>query len=361
MSAAPVVVLGGTGFIGSHLVERLAQSGQRVRIASRRGAWPWDKLPAAVEITRLDLAAGKFDAGTSPTVNVSPGAPSGAHAGQDPELDALLRDAVLIFNVTGALQRPGTPDTLYEDLHVHGTARVLAALKRRADSGGPLRLVHVSTTGVLGPTGPAPLPENAPLNPHTIYERTKAEGERRALAARGEGLQVVVARPGLVYGERDLHLLGLFRAIAAGSFRLIAGGRACWQPVAVSDVADGLVKMATAPEVDGEIFHLAGDRSLSIAAFADAIAATLGTRLRGPSLPRPLAWMAGAALEAGCLPLGIDPPLSRMRVRTLTEDRRYAIEQARRRLQWAPQIDLETGLRQTAAWYRRQGLLREAA
>jgi len=57
VNAPPVVVLGGTGFIGSHLVDRLAQSGHKVRAASRRGAWPWDTSPAGVEFIRLDLAA----------------------------------------------------------------------------------------------------------------------------------------------------------------------------------------------------------------------------------------------------------------------------------------------------------------
>jgi len=339
MTTGPVLVLGGTGFIGSHLVERLAREGHRVRAASRSGTWPWETPPAAVEISRLDLAGGD------------------CHAA----LDALLGDSSLIFNVTGALQRPGTPDRLYEDLHVQGTLSLLAALERRPATGATPRLVHVSTTGVLGPTGPLPLAENARQNPETIYERTKAEGERRALAAGSDDLEVVVARPGLVYGERDLHLLGLFRAIASGTFRLIAGGRACWQPVAVEDVVDGLVKMAAVPGVGGEIFHLAGDRAVSLAEFTGSIAAALGTRLHGPSLPRPLAWIAGALLEAGCLPLGIDPPLSRMRVATLTADRRYAIGHAGRRLGWSPEVTLAAGLAAATAWYRARGLLQDAA
>ena len=117
--------------------------------------------------------------------------------------------------------------------------------------------MHVS---VLGPTGPTPLDERAPRRPQTIYERTKAEGEELALMGRQDGLEVVVARPGLVYGPRDLHLLGLFRSIAAGTFRLPGGGRACWQPVAVGDVAAGLARLVDAEEVDGEIFHLAGEK-----------------------------------------------------------------------------------------------------
>ena len=331
-----VVVLGGTGFIGSHLVDHLARAGRSVHVVSRRGAWPWETAPPAARFTSLDLTS----------------------IGAAANLDALLADTRVVVNVTGALLRPGAPADLYRRLHVEAVAALLAALQRRA---GHLRLIHVSTTGVLGPTGPEPLDESAPRRPRTIYERTKAEGEEQALMGRRDGLEVVVARPGLVYGPRDLHLLGLFQSIAGGTFRLPGGGRARWQPVAAGDVATGLARLVDADGVDGEIFHLAGETTVSVAELAAAIAALLGTRVHGPSLPRPLAWLAGAAMEAACLPLGIEPPLTRMRVRTLTEDRRYDVSHARRRLDWRPRISLRQGLSLAVDWYRCRGLLREAA
>ncbi len=82
--------------------------------------------------------------------------------------------------------------------------------------------------------------------------------------------------------------------------------------------------------------------------------------MRGPSLPRPVAWTLGSLLEAVCLPLGKEPPLSRMRVRTLTEDRRYRIEAAREVAGWQPATPLVDGLAATVSWYRQQGLLEAA-
>jgi nucleoside-diphosphate-sugar epimerase len=66
---------------------------------------------------------------------------------------------------------------------------------------------------------------------------------------------------------------------------------------------------------------------------------------------------AGAILEALLLPFGIEPPLSRARVRTLTEDRLYRIDRARGELGFSPQIGLEEGLDRTYAWYRSHGHL----
>jgi NADH dehydrogenase len=190
-----------------------------------------------------------------------------------------------------------------------------------------------------------------------VYERTKAEGEQRVLRARRPGLEVVVVRPGLVYGERDLHLLGLWRALASGTFRTIGGGGARWQPVHVDDVARALQQALAVPGIDGGVFQVAGSETVRVGELAARIAQRLGTAVRGPSLPIPLALAAGGALEALLLPFGIEPPLSRARVRTLTQDRLYRIDRARAALGIAPQVGLDAGLDRTHAWYRSHGHL----
>ncbi len=330
--AERVLVLGGTGFLGSHLVERLARAGTPVRVASARGRWPWGAPPPGVETTR-------FDVGTV----VAP-----------LDWDALIEGSPRIVNLAGVLQRPGLPDDLYRRVHVDGPRHLQWAVAR---AGKPRRIVHVSTTGVLGPTGPQPRPEDAPPHPITVYERTKAEGEHAARDGRRPGMEVVVVRPGLVYGERDLHLLGLWRAIASGTFRTIAGGRARWQPIHVDDVSRALQRALDAPGVDGEIFQVAGGEAVSVGELAARIARLLRVPVKGPSLPLPLALAAGVALEGLLLPFGIEPPLSRARVRTLTEDRLYGTERIREVLGLVPEVDLDAGLERTHAWYRSHGHL----
>jgi nucleoside-diphosphate-sugar epimerase len=331
-AAERVLVLGGTGFLGSHLVERLARDGTRVRVASRRGTWPWGAPPPGVETTVFDL--GRVSA--------------------ERDWDALVEGAPRIVNLAGVLQRPGLSRDLYRRVHVEAPRHLLAAAAR---AGAPRRILHVSTTGVLGPTGPVPLGEDAPPRPVTVYERTKAEGERLALEARRPGVEVVVVRPGLVYGERDLHLLGLWRALASGTFRTIAGGTARWQPLHVEDVVEAMARALTLPGLDGGTFQVAGGAPVSVAGLAGAIARRLGTSVRGPDLPLPLALAAGALLEGLLLPFGIDPPLSRARVRTLTQDRLYRTDRAREVLGWAPRVPLDAGLDRTLAWYRSHGHL----
>jgi len=334
-TGGPVLIVGGTGFIGSHLADRLAAAGRSVLIASPGGSWRWGAPAAGIEFHRLDL--------TDPS--------------SEKRLGELLAGAASVVNLSGALWRPRLPPDTYGRLHVEGTRRLLRVARERAAPERPLRLVQVSTTGVLGPTGAKPRDEESPPAPSTVYEATKLEGEAAALEARGHGLEVAVARPGLVYGPRDLHLLALFRSIAGGSFRLIAGGRARWQPIYVEDVARGLERMESAPQADGACFHLAGAEPVSVAGLAGRIAAHLGTRIRRPGLPRPAAMLAGGLLSALCRPLGLDPPLTPARVRTLTQDRLYDISRAAERLGFRPEVGLDEGLKRTVDWYLENGHL----
>jgi nucleoside-diphosphate-sugar epimerase len=328
-----VVVIGGTGFLGSTLVEKLAERG-RVAMLSRQGRWRWGSRPIGVTGISCDITESQETA----------------------RLYEVFRGAKVVINLAGTLWKPSIAGETYERVHVEGTRLVLDALHAAAGA-QPVRLVHVSTTGVLGPTGPHPKSEADEPAPSTEYERTKLEGEKLALAARGAGVEVVVVRPGLVYGPRDMHLLPFFQAIDRGLFRPIAQGRARWQPVYVDDVIAGLIAASTAPNVDGAVLHFAGAERLTVTDFAKKIATAMGRKPHSTSIPYPAAYVAGVMLEALTAPLRGDPPLSRARVRTLTEDRLYRIAEAERRLGWKPQTALETGLEQTVGWYRGRNLL----
>jgi nucleoside-diphosphate-sugar epimerase len=335
VSVRPIAVIGGTGFIGRHLVERLRAAHAPVVVVSRHAAWPDGPPPADVTMIRVDL---------SDPASV-------------PVLRAGLAGSDRVIALAGLLMRPGRDKHAYRRLHVDGVRHLLTALAPTAAPDRPVRLVHVSTTGVLGPTGGTPLDENAPPDPRTPYEITKLEGERLALAARAPGLEVVVVRPGWVYGPGDAHLLALCRAVRRGLFVPIAGGRARWQPIFVDDLVRALEAALTTPGLDGAVLHAAGAEVVTIADLGARLARRLGARPRTISMPKPPALLAGALLELLCRPFGIEPPLSRQRVRTLTEDRLYAIDRIRERLGFTPEVTLDGGLDRAIAWYRGRGLL----
>jgi nucleoside-diphosphate-sugar epimerase len=327
------LITGGTGFLGQNLAGSLLARGRRVRLVLRP------------QIDRPDLpllrAAG---------VELIVGELHDAHT-----LEAALQGVGEVYHLAGRLFVAGVPDDAYRQLHVEATRALLLACAGRAE----LRaIVHCSTTGVLGPTGPQPRDETAPLRPSNSYEQSKAEGERLARGlAQAYELPLVVARPALVYGPGDMHLLGWFRAIQRGWYRVIGAGNSLLHPIFVDDLSEGLRRCAETRTALGRVYHLVGERPLPIRELAAAIAHALGRRLPAPQLPLPAALLAAMLLEA--LP-GIPPsklPLTRSRVLFMSQSRAYCGCRARTELGFQPQIALGAGLRRTVAWYHERGLL----
>ena len=84
------------------------------------------------------------------------------------------------------------------------------------------------------------------------------------------------------------------------------------------------------------------------------VAGVAPPRLHAPVWPF---WLAGAACEAICAPLGIEPPIYRRRVDFFTKSRAFDISRARAELGYDPQVSIREGARRTLEWYRAQGWL----
>jgi nucleoside-diphosphate-sugar epimerase len=332
-----VLVTGGTGFLGGRLARRLRGRGLEVRVLVRDRHGSSSAPAAAQELDRIGAELAQGDV-------LDPGS-----------LRTSMEGVSAVYHLAGRLFAPGVPPSEYERLHVEGTGNVIRAA---AEARSVRRVVHCSTTGVLGPTGLRPVAEEAPANPSNAYERSKAEGERVAveLASRA-GLSLAVARPGLVYGPGDLHLLGWFRAIAKRYYRVVGRGDNLLHPIYVDDVLDGFELCRETPGADGRAYNLVGERALPIRDLAAAIALALDRPLPRWHLPAGIAKCVAAALEA--IP-GLPPehlPLTRSRVAFMTESRAYCGCRARDELGFRPKVSLPEGLARTVAWYRSEGLL----
>lgn len=327
-----VLITGASGFIGLALARRLRAEGHPVWAFIRLRP-EGDKPLAELRAIGAEVIFGD--------------------AGDEAALASAMAGVSVIFHMVGQLQVAGLADALYVHTHVEGTRALLRAAAAAAPAAP---IVYASTTGVLGPTGPTPLSEDAPLRPGTIYERSKAAGETLARELADElGLRLVVARPGLVYGPGDLHLLGWFRAIKRGLYRVVGRGDNPLHPIYIDELVEGLIRCAGAPA--GRVYHLVDPAPTPIAELAAAIARALGGELPRLHLPARLAWLAGAALEA--IPgLPADKlPLTRARVEFMTARRAYCGCRARDELGFVPRIGLDEGMRRAVAWYRQERLL----
>jgi dihydroflavonol-4-reductase len=324
-----VALTGASGYTGGHLLRRLLRDGKRVAALVRAQsvtAWLRESGAELVEGDLRDEAA----------------------------LARLVADAETVIHVAAVYRTAGHPDSYYREVNLDGTLRLLEAAHRS----GVSRFVHTSTVGVHGDVAEGEDDETSPFRPGDIYQETKAEAERLALAFHRErGLPVSVVRPGAIYGPGERRLLKLFRAIARGRYAIVGSGRPRYHLVYIDDLVDGFLLAAERPEAVGEAFILAGPRHVSQRELAEIIARQTGGRVLPFRIPAgPIQW-AGDLCQAVCVPLGLEPPLHRRRVDFWTKSRAFSIAKARRLLGYAPKVDVEEGVARTAAWYRQAGWL----
>jgi nucleoside-diphosphate-sugar epimerase len=259
----------------------------------------------------------------------------------------------VVYHLAGMLGGEPVPDQAYRKLHVEGTGNVL----RTAQEVGVGRFVHVSSPGVLGPIDDAPADEDRPHTPSNIYEATKSEGEKLALAfAEREHLSLTVVRPEFVYGPGDTHVLGLFRAIQKGRFFFVGSGENLVHPTFVDDAVQGMLLCAQLGRAE-RVYHVAGPEPVSIRRLVAAMAGAVGVRAPRLRLPKGLATIGAVGLEWAARLVPFRPPLSRGAINFFTETRAFSTARAEAELGYRAQVSLEEGMRRTVAWYRERDLL----
>jgi nucleoside-diphosphate-sugar epimerase len=324
-----VLVTGGTGFLGTSLLRRLLHDGERVRVLVRSPPSAKPLADRGAEVVVGDIA--------------------------DEDAVATAVDGVTtVYHLAGRLLVPGVPVAEYRRTHFDGTRLLIARCRKES---GLERFVHCSTTGVLGITGRRAADEDSPFRPTNIYEATKADAEFAVRQAWRDGLPAVIARPGLVYGPGDLHLLGFFRSVLRRRFRRI-GRRDVWlHPIYIDDLTEGLILCGRHPAALGECFHLAGRRPVALAQLAAAIAEAGGTHLPPGHIPLLAARAVATVIDLLPDRVGHFAPLTRNRLDFLTHERVYDVSKARRMLGFSAATDLPTGAARSVAWYRREGHL----
>ena len=257
----PIAVTGGTGFVGSHLVDTLCAAGIEPRVLVRDPDAPrWiAKAPVRWVVGSLD---------------------------DTQALQRLVEGAGTVVHLAGVLRAGRESD--FDTGNRVGTANVVAAMREVAESA---RLVHVSSLAGAGPSptpdGLGPEVEPAPIS---WYGRSKLAAEAEARTW-NEGGGWVILRPPAIYGPRDSDVFEFFRMANRGLVALPGGER--WLTVAwVGDVVRSILA-ATAAEVGG-LFHLGEPRPLLLDDLIAKLCDAGGVRARVVRVPPALLLVAGA-------------------------------------------------------------------
>lgn len=320
MAGLTVVVTGATGFIGRHLVRRLADRKELVRAVDTRAPDPSSPLPENVELHLVDVR-------------------------DTEQLRPVLAGVDTVYHLASAHLEVNVPDTLYEAVNVEAVERLVNA----AAAAEVRRFVHTSSVGIYGHVAAPPAAEDAPKHPGTVYERTKLVGEECAVrTARAAGLSLIVVRPAWVYGPGCPRTQKLVRALRKGVFFYVGNGSNLRHPVYVDDAVDGMLAAAAAPDAcSGRAYIIAGPRPVTLREYVEEAAQVLGVRAPKLVIPRMVGRGLALGTELAFRVLGRQPPFSRRSLGLFENDSAFDTAAARRDLSFEAQTDLQTGLQRT--------------
>lgn len=322
-----VLVTGGTGFIGSHLVDALLSGGVKVKCLVRSGRrLRWLK-GRDVELTEGDC--------TVPCT-----------------LQAAVADVDVVYHLAGVSWAARESDFFLHN--VQGTRNLMEACARY--NPGLRRFVLVSSQAAAGPNPSSrPRSESDPPAPVTPYGVSKLEAEQTALTYR-ERVPLVIVRPCGVYGPRDTGFLAYFRLVRRGFLVEFTRERDREASLChVHDVVAGLIGAAHSQVASGSVYFLADSEPYPWGEVENMIQEAVGVNARRLKVP---GWLLGSLGALGQMYGRVTGKFVTLNKSRIADIRALHwgcdISKARRELDFAPVVNIKDGLVDVIRWYKQE-------
>lgn len=254
---SPVLVTGGSGFVGSHLAEKLAQNRVQVNLLVRKTS----KIP--------------FNIG--PRIKVFYGDVTDRDS-----VKAAAQGVKAIYHLAGILR--GSSLQKLNEVNAEGTRNVCeTALGVKTLK----RLVYVSSLSAAGPSRDGrPLKENLPCQPVSLYGLTKLKGEEIAITY-SRKVPLTILRPGAVYGPRETDILAYFKMVRDG-WVFLPSLRQEVSFVYVADLVDAILLAGQSPKAVGQTYYVSDGAAYSWQDLTQKIGRSLNRNFRTISVPMPV-------------------------------------------------------------------------
>lgn len=316
-----VFVTGGTGFIGSHLVDKLLVDPNvtEVRCMVRSDLkWLSSKNIRPVKTSLSDLS----------------------------KLEKALEGVDVVYHIAGLVKAP-----TYEELHrvnVEGTESLLRLCKKT----GVKKVVIASSLAAVGPSSGEPLQEEHPFRPVSNYGKSKKNMEIM-IGSLDLDMQVAIVRPPAVFGPREDQIYSFFKSAAKGFAPIIGNGRhPLVSMVYSSDLVDGIILAAKADFQGTRTYFITGQHDYSWDEIVDATASALRKKVRSIHLKAEWVIKMGAFAEKAAKPFGIYPVVNSEKAQELVLEWRCSAQKAKKELGYLAKYDLHTAIQETVQWYK---------
>ena len=323
-----VLVTGGTGFIGPHLIVALVGQGFIPRALVR----PTSNI-AQLSALGIEYFVGGLD---------------------DPDVLARAVSGVELVIHLAAVTRARSEQEYYS-VNAEGTRNLVNAV--RTTQPRPKRLIYVSSLAAAGPAVDGmPVSVHDAPRPITAYGRSKLMGEAACLAAASE-MEVVILRPPAVYGPGDRDLFRCFQMATHGILPVPTGPTRWIQFIHVHDLINALLCAVTATHAGG-VYHVAEPQPYAWGEITDWLAKAVGRQVWAVRVPPWGIRAAAAVSEFGAAMIGRATIFNREKAEELLAPGWLCeTEAVKRDLGFEVRIPLPQGLVGTASWYREHGWL----
>lgn len=315
-----VLVTGGTGFIGSHLIELLLDKGEEVFALVR-------------DVKNLKWLKG---------LNIQP------LEGDLFSIPPLPSGIDCVFHLAGITKAIHKAD--YYTVNQRGTASLFQSLE--SQNASPQRIIHLSSLAAAGPCiNESPIHEMDPPHPITPYGKSKLLGEAEALKFK-DSFPLVIIRVAAVFGPRDIDNLHYFKWIKKGILPSIALKPMILSLCYVKDLAKALYLCCQKELESGEVFNIANPEPYDYDELGKAAGKALRKRLRRMSLPIPIIFLAALISELAGKISKTPTIFDRQKFRDIKQVHWVAnIQKAADKLCYSPRYTLEDAVEETMNWY----------
>jgi nucleoside-diphosphate-sugar epimerase len=320
-------VTGGTGFIGSHLADRLIEDNQ------------WDTVKCLVRSNDKWLKGKSFEkiSGDLDSIRI---------------IDSALKDIDTIFHIAAIVKAPSKKKFL------HANVQATENLIRLAKKNNVQKLVILSSLAAAGPSNGEPLREDAEMKPVSMYGESKKLMEEMVQNLADDDMSVTILRPPAVYGPREDQIFTLFNMMSKGIAPIIGDGENPKLSILfVHDLVQAIMKASEQSEKGVHTYFISGDRITNWNEIKDIVSTVLDKKTITVKIKPSWVKKIAGAVETTAALFGSYPVLNKEKANEMILTWTCSHEKAAKELSYKPEYTLEEGISRTLRWYKKHNWL----